>query len=384
MTTILMVQALALLLTLGLLPLGAQNRCGGTERWAVKVGTDSGASMVDLAHPVTKTIHELLQIDTPSTMPPHNDNDTRVIEERTVYVVDGRLVKFKLESGQTGDQDYHLVVTDDTLQFSPGGSGSQIVPHSLVAEIVNPDCIPGKQGSLTTPSRFQQQIADVRARFNQQFPNISGGWNDANGIPVRITAVGFFDRDHGQTGRSRSGLELHPILDIVFNPTPNGPPPPPVTTTLQNPGFEDGPQGPGWVASANVISNNSNEPARTGSWKAWLGGYGVPQNDQIYQQVTLPSAAEALTLSFYLHVSTEEQQPQAFDKLTVNLRRPNGTLVKKLTTFSNQNAAPGYALKTFNLTPYKGQTVRIYFNSTEDQGSFTSFVIDDVQILVEL
>ena len=77
MTTILLVQALALLLTLGLRPLSAQNRCGGTERWAVKVGTDSGASMVDLAHPVTKTIHELLQIDTPSTMPPHNDNDTQ-------------------------------------------------------------------------------------------------------------------------------------------------------------------------------------------------------------------------------------------------------------------------------------------------------------------
>ena len=220
MTKTLWSTVLALLLTLGLLPLDAQNRCGGTERWAVKVGTDGGASMVDVAHPATKTIHELLQINTPSSMPAHSDNDTRVPAERTVYVVDGRLLKFKLESGQTGDQDYHLIITDDSLQFTPGGSGSQIVPHSLVAEIVNPDCIPGKQGSLTTPSVFQAQIAAVRAHFNQQFPNITGGWNDANGIPVRITAVGFFDRDHGQTGRSKSGLELHPILDIVFNTTP--------------------------------------------------------------------------------------------------------------------------------------------------------------------
>jgi hypothetical protein len=255
-----------------------------------------------------------------------------------------------------------------------------------VAEVVNPSCIPGKQGSLTTPSRFQQQITDVRARFNQQFPNITGGWNDAQGIPVRITAVGFFDRDHGQTGRAASGLELHPILDIAFNPGPGGPPPPPpppptATALLQNPGFEDGPQA--WVASAGIISNDTNEPARTGAWKAWLGGYGKPHNDQIYQQITLPATAHALTLAFYVHISTEEQQPQVFDTLTINLRRPNGTLIKKLTSLSNQNAGAGYKLKTFDLTPYKGQTLRIYFNSVEDNGSFTSFVIDDVQILVE-
>lgn len=153
---------------------------------------------------------------------------------------------------------------------------------------------------------------------------------------------------------------------------------------MQNAGFENGPQGQGWVTTAgNIISNDSNEPARTGSWKAWLGGYGEPKSDQMYQEVKLPPTAEALTLGFYLHISTEEQQPQVFDKLTISLRRPNGTLIKRLTTFSNQNAAPGYKLKTFDLTPYKGQTIRIYFNSTEDQGSFTSFVIDDVQMLVE-
>ena len=103
----------------------------------------------------------------------------------------------------------------------------------------------------------------------------------------------------------------------------------------------------------------------------------------MYQQVSLPANAHALTLAFYLHISTEEQQAQAFDTLTINVRKPNGTLIKKLSTFSNQNAAPGYKLKTFDLTPFKGQTVRIYFNSVEDKGSFTSFVIDDVRILIE-
>ena len=376
MATRLLALFLLLFFAAGMFPGAARAQCGGTERWAVKVGADSGASTVDLANPATKGIHELIAISRP---PIPSDEDTRVAAERNVYVVDGRLVKFKLESGQKGDQDYHLVLSDDTLQFS---QGKTVVPHSIIAEVVNPDCIPGKHGTVTTPSHFEQQITAVREKFKQQFPNITGGWNDAEGIPVRITAVAFFDRDHGQTGRAGNGLELHPVLDIVFEPgTAGTPTTPPASGLLQNPGFENGPQG--WVTGAGIISNDTNEPARTGSFKAWLGGYGEPHKDQMYQQVTLPAGADTLTLAFYVHVSTEEQQPQVFDTLTVAVRRPNGSLIKKLTTLSNQNAAPGYKLKTFDLTPYKGQTVRIYFNSAEDAGSFTSFVIDDVRILVE-
>lgn len=34
---------------------------------------------------------------------------------------------------------------------------------------------------------------------------------------VTITGVGFFDRNHGQEGVASNGIELHPILDIVFH-----------------------------------------------------------------------------------------------------------------------------------------------------------------------
>ena len=131
---------LALFLSFGHLPIDAQERCGGTERWAVKVGTDTGASMVDLANPATKTIHELIAITKPSIP---NDEVTRTPAERNVYVVDGRLLKFKLESGQTGDQDYHLVITDS----GPMKSGTEITltprfahagTYHVAAEVTNP------------------------------------------------------------------------------------------------------------------------------------------------------------------------------------------------------------------------------------------------------
>jgi hypothetical protein len=332
--------------------------------------------------PVPISIHDLVHKQRPHVP---GDDTTRLPAERTLYVVEGRLLKFKHESGKTGDQDYHLVITDESLQFSPGGSGSTPVEHSVIAEIVNPDCVPGKHGALGTTSLFAQQLSSMRARFDGRFPDIKAGWNEVDGIPVRITAPAFFDRDHGQVGRALNGLELHPVLDVAFldATSPSGTMAlAPVSSLVQNSGFENGPQG--WVASEdNIVSKDKSEPAHTGTGKAWLGGYGKAHSDRLFQEVTLPAGAHALTLAFYLHVTTEEQQPRIFDKLTVAVRRPTGALIKNLAAFSNMNAAPGFQLKTVDLTPYRGQTVRLYFSAVEDDGSVTSFVLDDIRIIVE-
>jgi hypothetical protein len=38
--------------------------------------------------------------------------------------------------------------------------------------------------------------------------------SDLEGLPVTVTGVGFFDLNHLQIGRSRSCIELHPLLSI--------------------------------------------------------------------------------------------------------------------------------------------------------------------------
>ena len=189
-------------------------QCGGTERWPVKVAADPEAGSVDLSNRLLTTLADLVHFKRPQ-LP--SDDETRLPEERTVRIVDGRLVKFKLESGKTGDRDYHLVISDDTLQFSAGGTNTSPSPHSFVAEVADTDCIGGRDGDPNARSRFQDQLAAVRRAFDQQFPTITGGWNDAEGIPVRITGVSFFDRQHGQVGRALNGMEIHPVLEIVFN-----------------------------------------------------------------------------------------------------------------------------------------------------------------------
>jgi hypothetical protein len=139
---------------------------------------------------------------------------------------------------------------------------------------------------------------------------------------------------------------------------------------LGNPGFETGTAAP-WSASAGVIDNSTSQPARSGSWKAWLDGYGQTHTDTLSQSVAIPAGCSA-TLSFYLHIdSAETTTTTQYDKLTVKAGSTT------LATYSNLNKASGYSLKSFNLSSFAGQTVSISFTGTEDSSLQTSFVIDD-------
>ena len=59
-----------------------------------------------------------------------------------------------------------------------------------------------------------------------------------------------------------------------------------------------------------------------------------------------------------------------------------GQLLKTLATYSNLDAAPGFNLKTFDLSVHVGRTIRIYFVGKEDNRKATSFALDDFQLAV--
>jgi len=154
------------------------------------------------------------------------------------------------------------------------------------------------------------------------------------------------------------------------------PPPPPGSELLLNKGFESG--GVNWVATAGVITNSTGQTPRTGAWYAWLDGYGVSHTDTLYQQITVPSTATTVTLSFWIKITTAETTTTtAFDTLRVQIRNSSNTVLSTLATYSNLNKTTGYVQKTFDVTAFKGQTIRIYFLGVEDSSLQTSFVIDD-------
>ncbi|MFE5036077.1 M4 family metallopeptidase [Streptomyces sp. NPDC056683] len=145
------------------------------------------------------------------------------------------------------------------------------------------------------------------------------------------------------------------------------------TQLLGNPGFESG--NTTWTATSGVITTDSGEAARTGSYKAWLDGYGSTHTDTLSQSVTIPSGCTATTFTFYLHIDTAETTTSTqYDKLTVTAGSTT------LATYSNLNAASGYVQKSFSLGSYAGSTVTLKFSGVEDSSLQTSFVVDDTAV----
>ena len=417
-----------------------------SERWPVKTGTDGDVSLINLNSTTGTTIANLTSIAVPATIP-----DTTRIQptETTVWVINATLVKFI----HAYDSDYHMVFAD-----SAG--------RTMIAEIPDPNCVgPG--------SPFAAGIAHARQQFDARF-TATTDFQTVN-VPVQITGVGFFDYQEGQEGIAPNGIELHPIIDIVFNPTfglssadpsmtiarggsanttitstlwgafnssiamsatglPSGATatftpssiaapgggtsgltftmsqttPPGTynvsvsgtgggqthTTTINltvstaqqllgNAGFENGSTAPSpWTVTSGVIDNSGFEAPHTGSWKAWLDGYGSAHTDTILQTVSIPSNTASATLSFWLHIDTLETTTQANDILKVQIRNSSGTVLSTLATYSNLNAAAGYSQVSFDLSTYKGQTVQVYLIGVENSTKKTSFVVDDFALSV--
>ena len=155
---------------------------------------------------------------------------------------------------------------------------------------------------------------------------------------------------------------------------------PPGGQLLNNPGFESGNNG-NWTTTAGVIDNSSGRPPHSGSWKAWLDGYGTTHTDYAYQQVTIPSTVSSATLTFWLRIDTAETTGTiAYDVLRVQVLNTSNAVLQTLATYSNLNANNTYVQKSFDVTSYKGQTIRIRFYGTEDSSLQTSFVIDDTAL----
>src|SRR5262249_27648763 len=138
-----------------------------------------------------------------------------------------------------------------------------------------------------------------------------------------------------------------------------------------------------WTATAGVINNNTSEPARTGSWDAWLDGYGSTHTDTLSQTITLPTGCSNYNLSFWLHIDTAETTTTTkYDTLKVQVLNSSGTVLATLATYSNLNHNTGYAQHTFSLASYAGQSVKIKFTGAEDYTLQTSFVLDDTAVNV--
>jgi hypothetical protein len=185
------------------------NGCGGVERWWVKVATDDLAASVN---PVD--VLDTTAVDLNNEQRPRGANlagNTRLPEEMSLVQVSGFIRFIKLESD---DNDFHLVITDlADAPFSPAGTGSDPSGTSFIAEAPNPACVSGRNEDGPTRSLFQANLEDVRKSVAC---NMEGFMDQEISEPIVVTGIRFFDFPHGQIGRAKNVIEIHPIMGIEF------------------------------------------------------------------------------------------------------------------------------------------------------------------------
>jgi hypothetical protein len=182
-------------------------RACGVERWAVKIGTDPDARLVNQRVVVPTTIIHLRSLPAPRVLPLHAR--LRPVET-TVWAVDAILLRYRMEE----DSDVHLVIADT------GG-------RTMITEIPAPQCV-----SASSP--FLLAIRSVRRAFVARF-HPTATWQRPR-IRVHVVGVGFWDYKHGQSGVAPNAIELHPVLSMRWAgmaplpPSPTNTPRPPAGT----------------------------------------------------------------------------------------------------------------------------------------------------------
>jgi hypothetical protein len=163
----------------------------GEERWAVKTLSDRDASRVNFT-PVITTVGEL----TSHAAHCEGGPDQRVHDEEfQTYELTGRIEIVRVED----DRDYHVVLSD-------------LVDRSItmITEAVEPAC----EGAVSSP--FVSMLREARTAFLNLFAGSTV--SSLVGRVFRVRGVGFYDFNHGQTGRARNCIELHPVLRIQAAP----------------------------------------------------------------------------------------------------------------------------------------------------------------------
>ncbi len=217
--------------------------------------------------------------------------------------------------------------------------------------------------SMATP-----HVAGVAALYLQSDPSAS---------PSTVSSAVVNGATANVVGNAGSGSPNRLLYSRLGGGTT--PPPPPSGNLLGNPGFESG--NTTWAATSGVITSSTGRPARTGSWKAWLNGYGSSHTDTLSQSVTIPSSVTSATLSFWIRIdSSESTTSVAYDTLRVQVTSGGSTAT--LATYSNLNKTSSYVQRSFDLSGYRGQTVTVRFTGTEDSSLQTSFVIDDTAVSI--
>lgn len=170
--------------------------CNGQQRWDVKTMQDPNAHLVNFT-PTTNysSIKKIKKIDREVW----HEIDPRSNVEYLTVQFKCKIKKYKEETGDSGDNDYHVVIYQE--------GNSQI---TMVAEIPDPNCPNVKN------SKYVKNFKDSRKVIDDN-DNTSGSsdWKTVTNKTYTIYGVLFRDKKHNAVGQLPNYVEIHPVLSLT-------------------------------------------------------------------------------------------------------------------------------------------------------------------------
>jgi len=156
----------------------------------------------------------------------------------------------------------------------------------------------------------------------------------------------------------------------------------PSTQLIQNSGFETGTLA-NWTTGGAALPTISTVQKHSGSFSALDGASSGSEpngDDFLYQTITIPSTATKATLTFWYWPSTTDTI--TYDWQEAQVQNTAGTMLAQIMKVCSN--AQAWTQVTYDLTSYKGQTIRIYFNDHQDGfGDLTYMYLDDINVNVQ-
>src|SRR4029450_10230048 len=147
---------------------------------------------------------------------------------------------------------------------------------------------------------------------------------------------------------------------------------------ITNGGVDTGSFSPWLIADPNPAPVLTTVQHHSGTRSALLGRVSGSEpfgNSSFYQQIHVPAAGG--TLSYWWRGATRGSPPRDYQDVYVT--NTSGAI---LATIQHTCVSTGWVHKTFNMTPYAGQTVRIKFLVHQNgAGDNTWMYVDDISLI---